>query len=258
MTRSRVRALAAIAAVLAPLAVGAAPSPEVVTVGTFSVAPYMMADASGDPHGALIDFFDREIAPRMGVRFKWGKPVTVARLEQSLIRGDVMFTPVFSFTEQRKSAGIVFAGDVHVHFDPCIVVLPSYRLDAIASPDDLAGMTIGWVNAAAMPEFLHKAPVKFDLIASVDWERANLEKLRLGRIQGAFFSDQFTPRFYGAQLGMALKVLKLPAPGTQLYGAFSPKVSPELMARYEKAARAAFANGRWETYLNKAVGAPAR
>ncbi len=184
--------------------------------------------------------------------------MTVARLEQSLIRGDVMFTPVFSFTQQRKDAGIVFAGDVHVHFDPCIVVLPTFRLDAIEKAGDLAGMTIGWVNAAAMPDFLHKAPVKFDLIASVDWERANLEKLRLGRIQGAFFSDQYTPRYYGSQLGMPLKVLKLPAPGTQLYGAFAPKVSPEMIARYEKAARAAFANGRWDAYLTKAVGTPAR
>ncbi len=64
----------------------ATPPLEVVSVGVFTVAPYVIAGPNG-PSGVLIDFFDREVAPRMGVRFKWERPVTIARLEQSLIGG---------------------------------------------------------------------------------------------------------------------------------------------------------------------------
>ena len=64
------RQLLAIAAM--PLAAQAEPAtaPETVRVGVFLVAPYVIAGSSG-PQGALVKFFDQEIAPRMGVRFEW-------------------------------------------------------------------------------------------------------------------------------------------------------------------------------------------
>ncbi|MES2295963.1 MAG: transporter substrate-binding domain-containing protein [Pseudomonadota bacterium] len=226
--------------------------PESINVGIFSVAPFVIGDATG-PHGLLIEFFDKEVAPRMGVRFNWTMPTTVARLEQNLIQGSVSFTPILARTPAREASRIVFAGDAYVRFEPCVVVLPDYPVNAINTPADLAGMSIGWVKSGALPEFMRDPSIKLDLLASVDWEKANLDKLRFGRIQGAYFSDQFTPRFYALQTGIRLKVLMLPTPGAQLYGAFSPEAPALLVERYQSAARAAFANGRWEAFLNKAL-----
>jgi polar amino acid transport system substrate-binding protein len=228
----------------------AAPT-ETVTVGVFAVAPFIVA-AEGGPRGILVDFFNQEIAPRMGVRFKWTAPVAVARLEQSLIHGAVDFSPILIKTPERLAAGIIYAGDVNVKFEPCIAVRADHALSAIASAADLAGMTIGWVQSGAVPDFLRDSRIRFDLVGAPNWEEINLAKLKAKRIDGAFFSDQFTPRYYGLQQGVNLKLLPLPALGRPLYAAFSPKAARSgLAARYEKAAREAFSKGRWEAFLDK-------
>jgi ABC-type amino acid transport substrate-binding protein len=251
----RLGAVAALLAVLGSARIAsAADAPlETVPVGVFGIAPFVIASSEGPPHGILIDFFDHEIAPRMGVRFAWSPPTTVARLEQNLIRGTVLFTPILAHTSERDSANIRFAGTNYIRFEPCVALLPEHRLSAITSMDDLAGLTIGWVNNGAMPDFLHDAHIRFELLSSIDWERANLQKLKLGRIDAAFFSDVYTPRYFATENHQAVKILKLPAPGVNLFGAFSPFASPALAARYQKAAKEAFANGRWDQYLNKSL-----
>ncbi len=228
-------------------------APETVTVGLYAVAPFVIAGPDG-PHGILIDFFDQEIAPRMGVRFKWSAPVTTARLEQNLMHGRVMFNPILVKTAERQRGGIVFAGDVHIKFEPCIAVLPSNPLTGLSTPDDLTGMAIGWVQAGALPAFMHDAHVKLDLVGVPNWEMTNIEKLKAGRIQGIFFSDVYTPRYYAREGGVRLKLLKVPEPGTLLYGAFAPDVPAALVKRYELAAHDAFSKGRWEAFVQKALG----
>jgi polar amino acid transport system substrate-binding protein len=242
-------ALAAALLLLCCSAAQAAPR-ESVTVGVYSVAPFIVA-VDGKTSGILIDFFDREIAPRMGVRFKWLPPMTVARLEQSLIHNAVQFTPILVRTPQRVQDGIVFAGDVDVRFDPCIAVRADSKLEAINAAADLAGMTIGWVQSGAVPELLADKRIRFDLIAAPNWEEINLNKLKAGRIDGAFFSDQFTPRYYGLQTGVALKLVPLPVLGKPLYAAFSARAANSLQERYVRAAQEAFAGGRWEAYLER-------
>jgi ABC-type amino acid transport substrate-binding protein len=232
-----------------------APPVETITVGVFTVAPYVIAGDDG-PRGALVDFFDREIAPRMHVRFQWERPMTVARLEQSLVAGRVLFTPILAKTTAREQAHIQFAGAPQVRFSPAIAVRPDHPLNALASPADLSGLTIGWVQAGALPPFMQDSHIRLELDGAIDWERTNLEKLRLGRIGGAYFSDRQTARYYAARTGMQLKLLNLPVPGTLLYAAFAPSVPPALVERYLRAASEAFAGNRFNTYLNRAVTEP--
>ena len=90
------------AALMALAACGA--QAEDVQAGLFAVAPYVLRDGPR-PDGALVAFFDQEIAPRMGVRFLWTPPVTIARLEQNLASGAVQFTPILSNTPERRDRG---------------------------------------------------------------------------------------------------------------------------------------------------------
>lgn len=237
-----------------PLATQAQPV-ETVPVGVFLVAPYVMAGANG-PRGALVRFFDQEIAPRMQVRFQWQAPMTVARLEQSLLSGRVLMTPILARTEARERAQLHFAGEPYVHFTPVIAVLPQHPLQTITSPADLAGVTLGWAQAAALPPFMQDPRIHLDLAGGIDWEHSNLEKLRLGRIGGVYFSDRQTARYFASRDGIQLKLLDLPVPGTALYAAFSPAAPPALVARYLRAAAEAFAGNRFAAYLNQAVAEP--
>ncbi len=238
-----------------PHAASARPlTPDIVSVGVFTVAPYIMSGPHG-PTGALIDFFDREVAPRMGVRFKWERPTTVARLEQSLISGRVMFTPILLRTRARDKARIRFAGDVYIRFHPCLAVLPESPLNAVDSAGDLASLTIGWVQAGALPDFMLDKRIRLDRIGSVDWTPANLEKLRLGRIDAAYFSNHYTPQYFAARTAMKLKIITLPTAGLNLQGAFAPGTPTALLERYKRAAEEAFAQDRFSAYLDQALAA---
>lgn len=243
----------AIVAILPGAAPADAPVPELVKAGVFTVAPYVVAGPDG-PQGALIDFFDHEIAPRMGVRFLWQRPVTVARLESSLASGDVLFTPILAHTPQRDRGAIQFDPDVYIRFVPCIAVRPGHRLDAIHGPDDLAGMTIGWVQAGALPPFMQDPRLHFDLAGGIEWEKTNLAKLRLGRIDGAYFSNCPSAQYYAARDGLKFKLLPLPIQGAPLHTAFAPSAPAQLIERYRKAAQQAFAAGRFDAYVSKTLG----
>ncbi|MES2298784.1 MAG: transporter substrate-binding domain-containing protein [Pseudomonadota bacterium] len=225
---------------------------ETISVGVITIAPYTMVGGDG-AHGAIIDFFDAEIAPRMGVRFKWEAPVTIARLEQNLIAGRVLFTPLLMKTAARQQSGIQYSTDAYVYFNPCIALLPSHKLDTIRLPSDLYGLKIGWVQAGALSSFMHDEQIKLDLIGVIDWENANLAKLEAGRLDGVYFSNRYTPQYYAAQSGLRLKLLDLPVPHQALFGAFAPSTPAALIARYENAARQAFANGRFEQYIERAL-----
>lgn len=239
-----------------PLAPACA-APETVTVGVFLMAPFVMEGKDG-PQGAVIDFFDREIAPRMGVEFKWERPMTTARLAQSLRSGRVMFTPALLKNDERIRQGIRYAGGMHIPFTPCVAFLESHPILAITSTADLANMKIGWVQGGVLPQFMLDPKIELDRVGSVDWITANLEKLRLGRLDGAYFSNTYTPRYYAAQTGLRLKVLALPTPTAGLYGAFSPTAPAGLDERYRRAAEEAFAGGRFYEYLDKTIAAGAR
>lgn len=232
----------------------AAPEPKVpvVTVGIFTVAPYVVAGPDG-PTGALIEFFDQEIAPRMGVRFKWERPMTTARVEQSLISGRIMFTPILVRTRHRTQAGIRFANEAHIKFTPCLAVMPDFPLNAVTSPADLANLTVGWVQAAALPDFMLDKRIKLDRVGTVEWTTANLEKLRLGRIQAAYFSNHYTPQYFAARTGIRLKLLTLPTRGLPLQAAFGRSVPRDLIERYQRAAADAFASDRLDAYVHKAL-----
>lgn len=229
---------------------------ETISAGVFNVAPYVMVGSDG-AQGALIEFFDREVAPRMGVRFDWGRPMTTARVEQNLIGGQIMFTPMLIRTAARELARIQFAGEAYIKFAPCIAVLPQHRLTTIRGAADLEGITIGWVQSGAMPPMMQDARIKLDLISNIGWERANLDKLRLGRIGGAYFSNPYTPLYFAARSGMRLRLIGLPVAQLELYGAFAPSAPAELVERYRIAAQEAFAGGRFQPYLNKTLTPPA-
>ncbi len=225
---------------------------EVVTVGVFSMAPYVMS-GDGPPSGALIEFFDHEIAPRMGVRFDWQRPMTTARLERSIMVGSVAFTPILARTPARLRARVQFAGGPHLRLEPVIAVLPDSPITTLVTPADLAGITVGWVEAGALPSFMLDPRIRLDRIGNLDWTASNLEKLRVGRIGAAYFSNPYSPAYVAAQAGIKIRLVRVPAPGPLLYGAFAPNAPAHLAERYRKAAAQAFAGDTFAKYLHKAM-----
>ncbi|WP_148713755.1 substrate-binding periplasmic protein [Chitinolyticbacter meiyuanensis] len=222
-----------------------------VPIASFSVVPYVMAEG-GKVRGALVDFFDRELAPRMGVRFVWQPPVSTPRLERGLKDGSYAMVPLLAQTAARQQQ-LHFASKAYVRFQPVLAVRPDSPLRAIDSFNQLDGLLLGSIAGVPLPQPLQRAGLNWDDNPEVEAELGNLRKLGARRLDAAYFSNAHAPGYYAARLRMQARVLPLPLPVQARYAVFSrtlpPGVPADLTERYERAAALAWAPGRFERYL---------
>lgn len=225
--------------------------PELVRVGTFAAAPYLIEQDQAVPTGAIVEFFDQEVAPRMGVKFQWLPVVTPARLVLGLKDGHFQFTPILTRTPEREQL-VRYSDKSYVGFSHTLVVRPDHPLVQSARLElaQLSGLSIGWIQAGPLPDVLNEVPqIRWDLSGSPKWETSNLQKLVRRRLDAAYFSNPHTPAYYALRDGLKVTLLPLPIPERPLFAAFAPTVSSELVQRYERAAKEAFASGRFERFL---------
>jgi ABC-type amino acid transport substrate-binding protein len=121
----------------------------------------------------------------------------------------------------------------------------------------LDGLRIAWVQAGPLPPELERPGIHWDRTSVPNWERANLGKLALGRVDAAYFSNPATPAWHARQQRLDIQMVPLDVPPRPLYAAFAPDTPPSLIARFERAAQQAFANGQFERYLSRWLSAEA-
>ena len=219
---------------------------ETVQVGVFNVSPWAYVGADGKARGAVVDFYEREVAPRAGVTLVWHAPTTVARMLEDMRAGRLHLTPLLIRNPERERL-VVFGKSVLTQFEPCIAVRPDFKLDAIRSAAELKGLTIAYNVGGAQPELLRAPGVKVERTGVPNWEEANLGKLRLKRVDAAFFFNVITPRYFSHRSGEPIRVLKLPVPAVLMHPAFSPGLDPALRDRLDKAVAASAK--RFDQYL---------
>ncbi|HEY9104646.1 substrate-binding periplasmic protein [Chitinimonas sp.] len=222
---------------LLPLLCALPVAAETLQVGVFNVSPWVFVGQDGRVQGALVDFYDREVAPRAGVTLQWQAPTTVARMLEDMRTGRLQLTPILVRRAEREKQ-VLFGSSIVARFEPCIVVRPDSSLDAIRSAEQLRGLTIAYNVGGTQPDMLLSPGITLERTGVPNWETANLGKLRLGRVDAAFFYDVFSPRYFSLRSGEAVRILKLPVPPTVLHPAFSPKLDPALRERIDKAVAA--------------------
>lgn len=225
--------------------------PELIRVGTFAVAPYLIEQDQAPPTGAIIEFFDQEVAPRMGVKFQWLPVVTPARLVLGMKEGHFQFTPILTRTPERESM-VRYSDKSYLSFAHTLAVRPDHPMAQAGRVDlaQLSTMTVGWIQAGPLPDALSEVPgIRWDLSGSPKWETSNLQKLVRNRLDAAYFSNPHTPAYYALRDGLKVALVPLSIAERPLFAAFAPNVSAELLQRYERASKEAFANGRFEKFL---------
>ncbi|MEH6458948.1 substrate-binding periplasmic protein [Chitinimonas sp. JJ19] len=222
---------------------------ETLEVGAFSVAPWIIATGNDKVSGALVDFYNQDVAPRAGVTLRWHGAVTVSRLVEDLRLGKLQFSPILTRTPERLQQ-LRFGSTLVTRFEPCLAVLPSSPLKQLNRPEDLDGFTIGWTVGGKSPDFLDKPSINMDRTGVPEWELANLGKLRLGRIDAAYFSNPLTPLFFRPIASVQYRLVKIPVPPIALYPVYPPDTDPALVARMDKAIAKALSEGRLERHLS--------
>ncbi|MBL8509273.1 MAG: hypothetical protein JNM11_12420, partial [Chitinimonas sp.] len=107
-----------------------------------------------------------------------------------------------------------------------------------------------WTVGGKSPDFLDKPSINMDRTGVPEWELANLGKLRLGRIDAAYFSNPLTPLFFRPIASVQYRLVKIPVPPIALYPVYPPDTDPALVARMDKAIAKALSEGRLERHLS--------
>lgn len=242
MPLRKLTTLFAIAA-LAALPARAAP----LKVGGFVVAPLVTGQPNVPLQGALRDYLEQEVVQRRGVELEWTPATSVPRAFENLRTGVI---DVLLLTSGRiATPGVMPASWYYLRAQPHLAVLKSSPLQAVQSLQQLAGMEIGWVGGTPLPPPLAEVPIQWQYLTVADWQTVNLRKLQMGRIQAVFFENEYSPRYYAAGEHIGIHLVKLPMPEQLFTMAYSPKADRQAIARFDKAAGAAFANEQFKAFL---------
>lgn len=235
--------------VLAPRALRAKET--VLRVASFGVTPYLMEGGADHPvQGALVEFFDQEIAPRMGVRWHWLPVMTVPRVLRSLEDGTADFCPILTRSPERERI-LRFSTSSSIRFDSVVALRPDHPLASRAklTAADLDGCRVGWIQGSPLPAGLERPGIRWEWVSVLNWERAILAQVERGRIDAAYFSNRATPTWHAKAGAHALVMVPLDVPSRPLFAATPLTQPPALMERYEQAARDAFAGNRFDAVL---------
>ena len=166
-------------------AADASQAQDALKIGYFDIPPHVVKAEDGKPQGAAISYFEEFIAPHFGMPFEWNTEVTApTRLMNQLRSGEIDAMIFLGRTKERE--GYFHYPDPYLVIPEALVFKQDHPISKIADVRDLHGLTLGFLVGGRIPDPLHDARIKFDLIAGKRLMERNLEKLLLGRIDAIY------------------------------------------------------------------------
>ena len=226
---------------------------EPVRVGYFAVPPHVIEE-DGSITGACVDFFEKKIAPQMGVTVIWSKKtMSIPRI-------------LIEFQNKRLDACLVMAKNVErekisyypkvsfIESGPVLALLKDHPLKEVKTLDDILNLNIGYGQGAYLSPFMRDERIKFNKISRPDWIEFNFKRLIHGRID-AFYLPERPTMLYLAKKNNAeedIKIINLPE-RTKLYTIFSRNLNENLVKRYEQAFRKVDGEATYLKFLSKYI-----
>jgi len=195
---------------------------ETIKIGYFDNQPFVIPQPGGKaPIGASVDYWTNIVAPAMNVKVEWVGPTPMLRLLKQLETGDIDAVLILGKNPDRAKV-YLYPAKPYLHMRPALTVLKDNPLSSISTQDDVAGMRIGYLQAAVVPDFLKTAKVTFDNLTSTNWQQDNFAKLANKRIDAVFNLNVEALAFEASQTYAGkFKFLQLPVPPSDIYTAFA-------------------------------------
>lgn len=235
-----------------PLALPVRGAEGVLRIGGFVVAPLVMGEAEHPLRGALRDFIEREVAPRLGQRLVWMPVMSFARARKALRDRSMDILLVVSGP---GNAEVPHTEWSYLDGVPTIVLRPESPLQKIDQLEQLAGMRIAGNAQAGPPREMRELPVQWQLTSTTQWQQANLRMLAAGHVDAALFYNEYSPRFVARQLGLNLRQLPLPIVRRYFRMAYAGGLPAAQREDFERVAGEAFKGGAFRRFLDSYVGA---
>ena len=217
--------------------------------GGFIVAPLVMGEPGQPVQGAVRTYLEREVVPR-GVSITWMPAATLPQAIEALRDGSLDIVLLGSGTAASRSPGVAAFEWTYLYTQPHLAVLEQSPLREVRSLDQLSGLGIGWLAGAPVSPGLRRAGARWLQLPGADWQVANLARLRAGEIDAVYFENEFSPLYFSHIGGMRLRLVRLPMPPRAFFMLYSRKADPAALARFDRAARSAFAGRRFRDFLD--------
>lgn len=250
--RSALKPLVVSLIMILTLLLPASASATPLRIGGFVVAPLVTGVPGSPLQGALREYIEQEIAGRSGIELIWTAPTSYPRAMENLKNGQIDILLLSSVSDNEKLDPRLFKWTV-LRTHPHLAVLKSSPLQSVQALQQLAGMQIGWLRGSALIDGIEQVDIHWQLLAATDWQRMNLLKLQAGRIQAAFFENEYSPRYLAHQERIEIQLIKLPLPERSFKMAYSLKADPVDIVNFDKAATAAFAHDQFRLFLEKYI-----
>lgn len=218
-------------------------------VGGFVVAPLVLGEPGRPLRGALREFLEREVTPA-GVSMQWMPPTSLARAYASLDDGSLDVVLVASGEAARLPGARPF-GWTFLKTRPHLAVRDDSPLRTVRSLDQIAGMDIGWVAGPSLSPGLRRSGARWQRAASPNWQMENLQRLQAGTIDAAYFENEYSPYYLARKAGIPIRLVRLPMPPRAFFMLYSLKADKADIARFDRAAGAAFAGRHFQDYLER-------
>ncbi|MBP7494104.1 MAG: transporter substrate-binding domain-containing protein [Spirochaetales bacterium] len=224
-------------------------SAQTVRMAVFQLEPFMMEVSPKKAGGVTVEYWERFLAPKMGVNLEVVGPYPIPRVMKMLENGEVDVVSQLSKTAERDA--IFLYPETHLTLIKyCVIVRANDPLNAIKSPADFYGKKIGFSEDTYLPPFMIDERIKIELVSNADYRRINLNKLFAGRIDGILDLNYDSFCYYLKINGLYEKVkpLLLPLEPGKVYSLF--RRTPEgkaLSEAFDRANREGLAAGVFES-----------
>ena len=210
---------------------------QAIKIGYFQSPPYVFQDkGTGKIKGALYDFLEREIAPRMGVKFEWTEePIPIIRQLKYLESGKLDASAMFGKNPERA---LLFAYPEKPYYrtHSGLCVLAGNQLTQVNTVDDILEMTVGYCGKAFTTPFMKDSRINWDFVCGSSCVEQTLKKLLSERVDCLYQPDELGILFYVKKYGVAnqVRVIRLPE-DVEVYMPFSKKAAVKYMDKYVRA-----------------------
>ncbi len=203
----------------------------------FVLSPHVITEKGKPTRGAILDYFNRYIIPRLSKPIKWGAQETpLARILVRLKEGGISFIP-FLLKKPEREKYLHYSKKPYFITKPAILVRSDFPFKKIENIDDLKDFKIGFFQHGAMPSPMIKAGIIIKRVAGKDAFQRMMVMLKYERIDAIFDYQVLTLNFLKKQFNYSAgQVLPLPLPVSDSYFVASKKtVSKEYFAEFEEA-----------------------
>ena len=210
---------------------------ESVRVGYFIASPHVIIEPeSGKLTGACVEFFEKHIAPEMGITVEWAKNATSIPHQLNQIKNQQLDASLVFAKNEERAKILNYPENPYFASHPTLAFMKGHPIKTIEKPEDISGLLIGYGEKAYISPFMKDKRITFDLVSTPDWVDVNLRKLLSGRNDAMYQPERVSFLYYMRKRKLEDKIKLISLPETvRLYTTFSKKADKSLAERYDHA-----------------------